>query len=49
MTLYNSDREGEDDAMVSGPVNHFAAKVDIAAPHSEAKGMVKALIDSGCT
>lgn len=32
MALYESDREGEDNPMVSGLVNYLEAKVDIAAP-----------------
>lgn len=47
MVLYNSEREGEDNLMVSGPVNHFEVKVSIKAPHSGTKGVVKAFIDSG--
>lgn len=49
MTLYDSDSEGEDNPMVSGPVKPFAAKVDIVASRSGARGVVKALINSGCT
>lgn len=49
MVFYDSNSEGEDDPMVSGPVNHLKAKVDIAASHSGARGVLNAFLDSGCT
>lgn len=49
MTLYDSEREEEDDPMVSVSVNHFEVRVDIGASRSGARGLVSDLIDSGNT
>lgn len=35
MVLYNSESEGEDDPMVSGPVNHLEVKVSLQARGGE--------------
>lgn len=48
MTLYDSKSLGEDDPMVSGPVNHCEIRVGIKASRSGVSGVVKGLIGSGC-
>lgn len=48
LNLYESEREGEDDPMVSETNSPLSAKVEVVVPSSGAKGVIKALIDSGC-
>lgn len=49
LTFYESNSERENDLMVSGIINPFSAQVEVVVPHLGVKGVVKALIDSGCT
>lgn len=49
MILYDRESEGKDVPMVSGPVNQLEVRVDTKASREGARGMVKALIDSGCS
>lgn len=49
LVFYESESEGQDDPMVSGAFALLTTQVEILVPHSGARQVFTALLDSGCT
>lgn len=47
--VYESESEGEDDLMVSGPIIPMTARVKVMMASLGSKEILLALLDSGCT